>query len=720
VLAGVGSACLVAGLLTALYAAGASVLGARTQRPGLVVSGRRAVYCLAGLMLAATAILQTAFLRSDFSYALVAGGSSTDTPTFYKVTAMWATQEGSLLLWALLLSLFSSAVLFLTRRSLREIAPYATAVLGAVTAFFVALMVGWENPFDTLATAPVQGAGLSPLLRHPAMMIHPPMLYTGYVGFAIPFAFAVGALITGRLGADWIRATRRFALVAWTFLTMGVLLGALWSYSELGWGGYWAWDPVENASLMPWLIGTAFIHSIMVQEKRGMLKVWNASLICATFVLCLLGTFLVRSGILDSIHAFGASTIGTQFLTFIGIVIAGSVALIIWRVPDLRSDAKLDSLLSREAFFLANNLVLVGLCLVIVWGTFFPLISEALTGTESSVGPPWFNRLTTPLALVLVLLSAIGPVVAWRRISPAGLRRALAVPLGVVAVVAVALLALTDAARSVASLAMFCLVALVLAVVGQELWRGASARRTMTGDRRSRALAQLVARNRRRYGGFVVHAGIAVLFLGVAGSSAFLDQTDVRLSPGESYRSGEYVITYERPIARLGSDSARTGAPISFGAVLTARKGDETTVLRPSRNYYPSQDPSMGAIGRFFEGEATSEVDVRWGLRQDLWTAVRPDISALSGPIREANRRFSDADGDIQALAIAAIAERYRTNPPPAAFRTLVSPLVSWIWIGGAIMILGALIAIWPSPDARLRRVRSIYAARVGSDLSRA
>jgi cytochrome c-type biogenesis protein CcmF len=717
--AGVGSACLFVGLLTALYAAGASVIGARTQRPGLVVSGRRAIYCLAGLMLAATAILQTAFLRSDFSYALVAAGSSTDTPTFYKVTAMWATQEGSLLLWAVLLALFTSAVLFATRHSLREVTPYATAVLGLISAFFLALMVGWENPFDQLVTAPVQGAGLNPLLRHPAMMIHPPMLYTGYVGFAIPFAFAVGALITGRLGADWIRATRRFALVAWTFLTTGVLLGALWSYSELGWGGYWAWDPVENASLMPWLIGTAFIHSIMVQEKRGMLKIWNVSLICTTFVLCLLGTFLVRSGILDSIHAFGASTIGTQFLAFIALVIVGSTALVIWRLPDLRSEARLDSLLSREAFFLLNNLVLVLLALVIFWGTFYPLISEAV-GAERKVGPPFFNLVTTPLALVLVLLSAIGPVVAWRRISPAGLRRALAVPLGVVAVVAIALVTLTDAAQSIASLAMFCLVALVLAVVGQEFWRGASARRTMTGDRWPRALGELVARNRRRYGGFVVHAGIAVLFLGVAGSSAFLTQTDVRLSPGESYRSGDYVITYERPIARLGSDSARTGAPISFGAVLTARRGDETTVLRPSRNYYPSQDPSLGAIGRFFKGEATSEVDVRWGLRQDLWTAVRPDISALSGPIREANRRFSNSDGDIQAIAIAAIAQRYRSDPPPAAFRTLVSPLVSWIWIGGAIMILGALIAIWPSPDARLRRVRSIYAARVGSDLSRA
>ena len=335
----------------------------------------------------------------------MAEGSSTDTPTFYKVTAMWATQDGSLLLWALLMSIFSSAVLFLTRRSLRDIAPWATAVLGVIAAFFLLLMVGWENPFTTLANPPAEGAGLNPLLRHPAMMIHPPMLYTGYVGFAIPFAFAIGALITRRTGADWIRATRRFALVAWTFLGTGILLGALWSYSELGWGGYWAWDPVENASLMPWLVGTAFLHSIMVQEKRGMLKVWNVSLIIATFVLALMGTFLVRSGILESIHAFGASTIGAQFLDVHrdrGHRLRP--LLVVWRLPDLRSQARLDSLLSREAFFLLNNLVLVALCLVVFWGTFFPLISEAVTGTESSVGPPWFNRVVTPLALVLVAL----------------------------------------------------------------------------------------------------------------------------------------------------------------------------------------------------------------------------------------------------------------------------------------------------------------------------
>jgi cytochrome c-type biogenesis protein CcmF len=718
--AGIGSACLVVGLLTAVYAAGASLYGARSGRPEWVTSGRRAIYCLAALMVTAFAILESAFLRSDFSYALVAEGSSTDTPTFYKVTAVWATQDGSLLLWSTLLALFSSAVLFLTRRSLREIAPYATAVLGVVAAFFLLLMVGWESPFDTLAVPPAEGAGLNPLLRHPAMMIHPPMLYTGYVGFSIPFAFAIGALIARRTGADWIRATRRFALVAWTFLSAGIMLGALWSYTELGWGGYWGWDPVENASLMPWLVGTAFLHSIMVQEKRGMLKVWNMSLICGTFALALLGTFLVRSGILESIHAFGASTIGVQFLVFIGMVVALSAGLILLRLPDLRSRARLDSLLSREAFFLLNNLVLVALALVILWGTFFPLISEALTGTEASVGPPWFNRLTTPLAIVLVLLAGIGPVLTWRRVTPRSLVRVLRAPILVTAVALAALLAFTDAGTSVPSLLMFCFVAFVLSVVAQEFWRGASARRVVTGESWPRALARLTGRNRRRYGGYLVHAGIAVLFLGVAGSSAFLDQRDVRLSPGDTIEVGDYRVTYRQATAKLGGDDAGTGAPVSLGAVLDVRKGGERFTLRPSRNYYSSGDPSLGAISRFFEGEATSEVDVRWGLRRDLWLAVRPDLASLEGPIREADRRFSDSPGDVQALVIAALAERYRNNPPPAAFRAIVSPLVSWIWIGGAIALLGALVAAWPSPEARLRRVRSLYAARVGRELSRA
>ena len=719
-MADIGSACLSIALLTALYAVGASIYGARTGRREWITSGRRAIYCLAGLCVTAFAILEAAFLRSDFSFALVAEGSSTDTPTFYKVTALWATQDGSLLLWATLLSLFSTAALFLTRRSLRDIAPWATAVLGVIGAFFLFLMVGWENPFGTLAAAPQEGAGLNPLLRHPAMMIHPPMLYTGYVGFSVPFAFAIGALIARRTGADWIRATRRFALIAWTFLGTGIMLGALWSYTELGWGGYWAWDPVENASLMPWLVGTAFLHSIMVQEKRGMLKVWNASLICATFALALLGTFLVRSGILDSIHAFGASTIGVQMLVFIACVIGLSAALIVARLPDLRSEARIDSLLSREAFFLLNNLVLLGLALVIMWGTFFPLISEALTGTEASVGPPWFNRLTTPLAIVLVLLTGIGPVLAWRRVTPSSLTRILRFPLALTLVVVVALLALTDASESVPSLLMFCFVAFVLGAVGQEFWRGARARRVMTGESLPRALARLTGRNRRRYGGFLVHAGIAVLFLGVAASSAFMEQRDVRLSPGDTTKVGDYQVTYLRPTAKLGGDSGGTGAPISLGAVMRVRHGDETYTLRPSRNYYSTTDPSKGPISRFFEGEATSEVDVRWGLRRDFWLAVRPDLVSLQEPIARADRKFADSPGQVQAIVIQALAELYREDPPPAAFRAIVSPLVTWIWIGGAIAVFGALLAAWPSPEARLRRVRSLYAARLGRELSRA
>jgi cytochrome c-type biogenesis protein CcmF len=504
------------------------------------------------------------------------------------------------------------------------------------------------------------------------------------------------------------------------FLGTGIMLGALWSYTELGWGGYWAWDPVENASLMPWLVGTAFLHSIMVQEKRGMLKVWNASLICATFVLALLGTFLVRSGILDSIHAFGASTIGVQMLIFIACVIALSVTLILLRLPDLRSEARIDSLLSREAFFLLNNLVLVGLCLVILWGTFFPLISEAITGTESSVGPPWFNRLATPLALVLVLLTGIGPVLAWRRVTPAGLGRILRVPAVATALVLAALLALTDAADSTPSLIMFTFVAFVLSVVAQEFWRGASARRVMTGEPWPRALARLTGRNRRRYGGFLVHAGIAVLFLGVAASSAFLDQRDVRLSPGDRVEVGDYEVTYVRATSRLGGDSSGTGAPISLGAVMRVRHGDETFTLHPSRNYYSTSDPSKGAISRFFEGEATSEVDVRWGLRRDFWLAVRPDLVSLEDPIARADRSFADSPGNVQAIVIRTLTELYQEDPPPAAFRAIVSPLVTWIWIGGAIAVLGALIAAWPSPEARLRRVRSLYAARLGRELTRA
>jgi cytochrome c-type biogenesis protein CcmF len=719
-MASVGYACLVVGLLTALYAAVSSVYGVRTGKRQFVVSSRHAFYSLAGLMIFAAAILESAYVRNDFSYSLVSQNSSTDTPTFYKLTAMWSSQAGSLLLWGLVLSIFSSVVLHLTRRTHREVAPYATSVLAVISAFFIGLMVFYASPFTKLSPAPLEGNGLEPLLRHPAMMFHPPMLYSGYVGFTIPFAFCIGALIARKTDAEWIRSTRRFALVAWTFLGIGIMLGALWSYSELGWGGYWAWDPVENASLMPWLVGTAFLHSIMVQEKRGMLKIWNVSLIIGTFVLALVGTFLVRSGVLDSIHAFGASTLGIPFLIFIGLVLVFSVGLVLSRLDDLKSEAGIDSLASREAVFLLNNLVLVGLCFVIFWGTFFPLISEAVTGTKSSVGPPWFDRYTVPLALVLVLLSGIGPVIAWRRVTVGGMRNVLQLPLAVTAAALVLILAFTNADTDPPSLAMFVLAAFVLAVVAQEFWRGASARAAVSSEPRRTAVFKLVHRNRRRYGGYLVHAGMAILFIGVAASSAFAHQKDVRLNVGQSTKIGGYTITYRKATAGIVSDRAGTGAPITAGAVLDIRKGKKHFVLNPSRNYYSTQDTSKGAIGRFFSGEANSDIAMRWGLGRTVWTAIQPDLSKLNKPIAVANAKFGKSPSNVQGLVIGAITASYTNNPPPALFRMIISPFVAWIWIGGFLGVGGALIALWPSPEARRRRVTSLYAARLGRELSRA
>lgn len=451
-----------------------------------------------------------------------------------------------------------------------------------------------------------------------------------------------------------------------------------------------------------------------------MLKVWNVSLIAGTFVLSLLGTFLVRSGVLDSIHAFGASTLGAPFLTFIGIVAAGSVILIASRLDSLRSDARLDSLLSREAFFLLNNLVLVALCVVIFWGTYFPLISELLTGTKRSVGPPFFDRVTTPLAIVLVLLAGIGPVISWRRATPANLRRMFLVPLAATAALTAALVLFTPAASSVPSLVMFILIGFVLSVVAQEFWRGTRARRVMSGEPYPFALAQLVRRNRRRYGGYVVHAGIALVFLGVAASSAFAHQQDVRLAVGQSTHIDGYSVRYERPTAAVLDDSAHTGAPVTLGAVLDMRRGSQRWTFRPSADYYPAADGTGGPIGRYFQGDTTSVVDARWGLERNEWTAIQPDLTKLSEPIAVANRKFGNASPTVQAIVIAAIAAHYRQNPPPATFRMIVSPMVIWIWIGGAIVLLGAITSLWPAAAARSRRAASLAAARLGRELSRA
>src|SRR6202142_3931584 len=405
-----GRVALVLALVVSVYGIAAALYGGRHGRRDWVDSGRRSIYCLAAILTVAMAILEVAFIRNDFAYNTVANTSSTTTPLLYRAAALWSSQEGSLLLWVWLLSIWASVATFITRNRLRDIVPYASSVLLGFGAFFTTLLVFFASPFAQTPPAPSNGAGLDPLLRNPSMLIHPPMLYSGYTFFTIPFAFAVGALVVRRVDADWIRVTRRFALASWLFLGIGVLLGARWSHYELGWGGYWGWDPVENAALMPWLISTAFLHSVMIQEKRGMLKIWNASLVLGASTLAIVGTFLVRSGVLNSIHAFGASTLGIPFVTLIAAMTAGSVYLVVSRRGVLRSEHSLDSMFSREAAFLLNNVVLVGLCFVIFWGTFFPLISEAVTGTSAAVGPPRFDRYTVRFALILVLRSGIGPV----------------------------------------------------------------------------------------------------------------------------------------------------------------------------------------------------------------------------------------------------------------------------------------------------------------------
>jgi cytochrome c-type biogenesis protein CcmF len=708
-MAELGRACLVLALTVCAYGIGASLYGVRAGRREWSESGRRSVYALAIILTVAFAVLELAFLRDDFSFNTVADTSSTTTPTFYKAAAVWSSQEGSLLLWAWLLSLWSSLVLFLTRRRLRDISAYATAILLGFGGFFISLMIFYATPFATTNPAPADGVGLDPLLRHPSMMIHPPMLYSGYTLCIVPLAFGMGALIARKVDAEWIKATRRFALAAWLFLGVGIMLGARWSYAELNWGGYWGWDAVENASLMPWLTGTAFLHSLMIQEKRGMLKVWNLSLVLATGTLAIMGTFLVRSGILSSIHAFGGATLGVPFVALIGVLILGSIYLVSSRREVLRSEHRLDSLLSRESVFLANNVVLVGLCFVIFWGTYFPLISEALTGHEGSVGPPWFDRYTVPLALVLVLLSGIGPVIAWRRATLTNARRNFLAPLLVALLTLVALLGTGLSTGKPLAIAMFCCAAFVLGSVGQEYWRGVQVRRAMAGEPAPVALMALVRRNRRRYGGYVVHIGMAVLFVGVAASSSFQHASELSLSPGQSTKVGAYTVRYVRPTATITpkSDSAHTGATLSLGAVLDVKKsGRHVATLFPSEGFYDSGDPSQGSVGHLIGGQAVSHVSMDAGVTRDVWSAIAPDINTprLKRIMAIANRTIPLVRPDEGMIALAVMAREYLKTTPPAQFHLIVSPLVMWIWIGGAIVLCGGLIAMWPAPSAVRRR----------------
>ncbi len=662
---GLGRAALVVALGLVAYAVLVGSYGAYSGRKRLGESARNALLASFVATLTAAAVLFGAFLRDDLSFRYVAEHSSRDLPVRYAFTAFWSGQEGSLLLWLLILTGMSSAALLLNRRLVRDTLPWTVPILGAVASFFVVVLVFVSSPFEIQA-APLDGLGLNPSLQNPYMMAHPPMLYLGYVGLAIPFAFAMAALASKRLDERWIVATRRWTLVAWMFLGIGILLGAKWAYEEVGWGGWYAWDPVENAALMPWLVATAFLHSVMVQEKKDMLRIWNVILVALAFGLSLFGTFLTRSGVINSIHSFSQSSIGAWFLGFICLVAVFSIVLIWVRLPALRSRTKLESLVSREATFLYNNLFLVAFALTVLWGVAYPLVSEAVRGVASTVGAPYYNFFAVAFGLPLVLLMGLGPLIAWRRASLKALGASVAWPAAVALVCGIAL-AVAGAGSSTAGLVGYSFAAFVLGAIVLEFVRGTRARKALGEKTWLGAFSSLVGRNRRRYGGYVVHAAIALLVVGAVGIGAYHATKERRLAPGESMAIRGYTLTY------LGATTTQTANANEIRARLAVSRGDRSL-----------GEISAGKNRYFAEDQTSNEV----GIRTSWWRAE--DLFVIAGQFNK--------DGSVD-------------------FKVLVNPLVNLIWLAGLVFLFGSLVAMWP--DAREQRLLARRLAFLGRIESR-
>ena len=646
----VGALAILLAFCISLYAIAGSVIGRLKRNPFLILSGERAVYCNWFLLTTAAGILVYALLTNDFRLAYVAGNSNRAMPVIYKFTAWWGGQAGSLLLWSWLLSTYAAIVVFTNRRKHRDFMPYVVAVLASVQAFFLILNVFVANPFEMLAvdklvTAVPDGNGLNPLLQYPAMAIHPPMLYLGYVGFAVPFAFAIGSLITRQPGDGWIHTTRRWTMVTWLFQSCGIALGSAWAYHVLGWGGYWMWDPVENASLLPWLGGTAFLHSVMMQEKKGMMKVWNMVLVSATFFLCILGTFLTRSGVVSSVHAFSQGPIGKYFVVFLAIGISGAVYLILDRLDYLKSESQLESVVSRESSFLFNNLILLASCFAVLWGTLFPIISEAVSGEKISLDALWFNRLMIPIGMFLLFLTGVGPLFAWRRTSIESLRKNFQIP-GLAALAFAAFLIAVGVRHFYAVISFgFCLFVAVTIVL--EFYRGARQIGQKNQLNFARATVELTHRNTRRYGGYLVHMGIVLIFVGVTGSSYNKNQT-VEAKMGDGFDLGRY---------HLQVKDIREGENDNYvwnnAAVEVTSGGKYLATLEPERRMYKASRTG------------TSEVALRVRPHEDLYL------------------NFAGMNGD------------------KAVIQAYVFPLVSWIWIGALTLVFGTLIALVPSKVKR-------------------
>jgi cytochrome c-type biogenesis protein CcmF len=621
------------------------------------------VAAFVGTALAALTLV-VAFVRNDFSLTYVAGHSSTVLPIGYKLSALWSGQEGSLLLWLLVLTGVSTAALLLNRRLVGDVLPWTVPILAAIAGYFALIPNLVASPFASQA-AVAEGVGMNASLQNPYMMIHPPLLYLGYVGLTVPFAFAMAALASRRVDERWITASRRWTLLSWTVLGVAILLGAKWAYESIGWGGYYAWDPVENAAFMPWLTATAFLHSVIVQEKKNMLRVWNVVLITLTFSLTLFGTFLTRSGLINSIHSFSQSSIGGWFLAFLAIVVTASTALILARTKVLRTPIKFESLASREAAFLYNNLLLVAFALTMLWGVAFPLVSQAVRGTPVTVGPPYYNFFLKVFGLPLLLLMGFGPLLAWRRSSLRSLARAIAWPVVGAVVVGGALLR-AGAGRNPPGVVAYSFSAFVIVAIALEFWRGTSARRQIDGSTWAGALAALVSRNRRRYGGYVSHAAVILLAIGVVGSSAYGSIATRHLQVGQSMSVGGYTATYLGATLKHAPnhDELRGRFALSYGASLLG-------VIQAGKNHYNVEQFFANAVG----------------LHTD-W--LRAEDVMLIGD------QF-DKDGSV-FLKIA------------------VNPLVDLIWIAGLVFLLGSFVAMWPDGREQRRLARRALEAPASGD----
>ena len=647
-------------LLCALVSVIVSVRGALTRRGDLVRTGEHAAYAVFGLVALAVVILLRALLSHDFSLEYVAAYSSSTLPTNYVFAALWGGQKGSLLFWSFMLSLFATIVQLQNRERNRELMPWVTATLMTVAVFFLGLVTFLTDPFERLPTPAFEGADLNPLLQNYWMMIHPPSLYTGYVSASVPFAFAIAALASGRLGDQWIRSTRRWALFSWFFLSLGNLFGAMWAYEVLGWGGYWAWDPVENAAFMPWLVSTAYLHSVMIQEKKDMLRVWNMILVLLTFSLTIFGTFLTRSGVISSVHSFTQSGLGPFFIGFLLLVLLTAGGLVAYRLPELRTSGTIESFFSREAAFLFNNLILVGIAFAVFWGTVFPVLSEWVRGVKITVGPPFFNRVNAPLGLVLLVLMGIGPVIAWRRATPRNLGRAFAWPVGAALVAGVVLL--VGGIPFGGAWVAFVGGVFALGTIVQEFWRGVRARQAMLHESAPRALGRLVGKNRRRYGGYIIHVGIVSIFVGIAASSVFRIEAQQTMKVGDEMRVGRYTLRYDRIDSQENGHVARTAAVLPVFV-----DGRQIDTLMPEKRFYKKPK------------QPTTEVANRSTLREDLYVVL------------------GSYDPQTQLVTIQAY----------------VNPLVVWIWLGGLILALGTAVAVWPTAVEREVRVVEPRGARV-------